>query len=131
MTAFPMDETVITIRGGNFRNIANSWPLGAETMTRGIHITRSNVVLDGITMEVTDQGPVGTNYKGFFYVNNAVNVTIQNSQFTGRQPYRSLHGPLRGTYNFTADFAVNIRAPIALYIKWVRPVLAYACRYVS
>ena len=108
MTVYPIDETVLTVTGGKFTTIANSWPTDAEYMTRGIAVTRSNTILDGIVHLVTGEGGTGTAYGGFYCVTNAVNVTFQNCIMTGHKPYSQATG-VRGNYDFSADYAANIK----------------------
>jgi len=104
LTAYPIDENRLTITGGHFTTIANRGTDRDQYMRRGIRITRSNVLLDEIFHEVIGQEtlPVVA-YSGFLFIENAANITVQNSVFTGRTVMNS-----KGTYDIQVNASVNI-----------------------
>ena len=68
MTAIPIDPDTLTITGGHFTTIANQAESKYTYYKRGINITRSNVILDGITHQVTQELDHGAPYNGFFSI---------------------------------------------------------------
>jgi len=101
MIAYPIDENVLTLTGGTFTTMANSIPRLHNYMSRGIRIIRSNTVIDGLVHYVTNEGPQSEPYHGFIFVENSVNVTLQNSTLTGRRYY------YMGTYDLQANRTIN------------------------
>ena len=84
----PVDPTTITIKGGTFTTIANHAESRDIYYDRGIRISRSNVVIDGITHKVTgEKDDHGAPYRGFITPQYVANIAIQNSVFTGHKPY--------------------------------------------
>lgn len=88
--AHPIDETTLTITGGHFTTIENEvfWN---NYIYRGLQVSRSNVVVDGILHELTNEtDDRNSPNAGFMIVQDAANVTIQNSTFSGRK--QGIHG---------------------------------------
>lgn len=85
----PIDETVLTVSGGIVTTIANKAPSEYTYYARGISITRSNTVVDGVTHLITGEGPTGAPYNGFVSINNCAYVTVKNCVFTGHKTYQS------------------------------------------
>ena len=118
MTAYPIDEERLSVRGGHFTTIANG-EAGRAYYERGIGVTRSNVELSGITHAITGEGAEGSPYNGFVHLQDCANVTVRGSLFSGHKPYAkpldtdTLIGKienefsLRGTYDIRLDRAVN------------------------
>jgi hypothetical protein len=89
LTAYPIDEDVLTVRGGKFTTIANTEPraYAGQYLKRGILISRSNTVIDGLVHLVTGEGEVGMGYNGFIRTGKCANVTVKNTILTGRSSY--------------------------------------------
>jgi len=110
----PIDETTLTIEGGNFAARDNQ--LGGATQAgnargyimRGITVRRSNTVLDGINYVKTDQRPSASggwrpSYRGFFSVSRTHNVRLQNIEA------EALNQRSWGTYAFNFEFSTHLR----------------------
>jgi len=100
MTAYPIDADTLTIRGGHFTTIANQ--INSRYVNRGINITRSNVVIDGIWHGIAGEEDVVAPYGGFISVSNCANVTVQNSTLSGRK--RST----MGSYDISVGRAIHV-----------------------
>lgn len=90
ITALPMDEKTLTIRGGRFTTIANKADSKYTYYSRGIAIRRSNVLVDGLEHRVTGEGDHGAPYGGFINISNCAYVTVQNTVLTGHKTYRTI-----------------------------------------
>ena len=103
LTAYPIDDYRLTIKGGNFTTIANRGNDQDPYMRRGIRILRSNVLVDGIFHDVIGQEvmPVAR-YSGFITIYNCADVTVQNCTLTGRLPMNSI-----GTYEVQVNSSIN------------------------
>ncbi len=89
ITVRPIDETVITVSGGVVTTIANKAPSEYTYYARGILISRSNIVIDGVEHYVTGEGATGAPYNGFIRISSCAYVTVQNCVFTGHKTYKS------------------------------------------
>lgn len=111
--ARPMDPAPLVVRGGIFKNIANRMrqEVGYNYWSRGIKISRSNTVVDGITHQVSGETEVGHPYNGFLSAQQAANITFRNCRIDARKTYstRGAAGlPVSmGTYGYRADLVVN------------------------
>jgi len=112
MIAYPIDPETLTVTGGHFTRIANQAESRYTYYARGIRITRSNVVIDGIYHTVTGELDHGAPYAGFIDIANCTNVTVQNSMFTGRRTYTTIGAagtPVSmGTYDLNVNRANNV-----------------------
>jgi hypothetical protein len=111
MVAYPIDKEKLTIKGGTFTTIANS-NKSTDYHKRGIGITRSNVIIEGIKHLIKGEGEVGPPYQGFIAISNCANVTIRDSEFSGRKVYYKIGNagsrtPM-GTYGLSITSAVNV-----------------------
>lgn len=111
-TALPIDETVLTIKGGKFQTIANAEGTKTNYYSRGISVKRSNVIVDGLLHTITGEGEVGAPYMGFISISECAFVTVQNTTFTGHKTYQKIGSAgvtvSMGTYDLTANRALNI-----------------------
>ena len=112
MTAYPIDTEMLTIKGGHFTTIANQAESRYTYYSRGINISRSNVVVDGITHAVTGELAHGAPYGGFISISNCTEVTVQNSVFSGRMTYNTIGNanlPVSmGSYDITVNRSTNV-----------------------
>lgn len=112
ITALPMDEKKLTLRGGRFTTIANQAESKYTYYSRGIAIRRSNVLVDGLEHRVTGEGDHGAPYGGFINISNCAYVTVQNTVLTGHKTYRTIGSagvPVSmGTYDISANRALNV-----------------------
>ena len=79
----------LRITGGTFTVIANESRAAGHYYSRGIFIERSNVMIDGLTHLVENDGNAAP-YWGFLHVSDAAHVTIQNTIVTSYQ--NTVHG---------------------------------------
>ncbi|MCC5939506.1 MAG: hypothetical protein JJU34_19665 [Lunatimonas sp.] len=112
ITALPMDEATLTIRGGKFTTIANQAESKYTYYSRGIGIKRSNVLVDGLEHRVTGEGDHGAPYGGFINVSECAYVTVQNSLLTGHKTYQTIGSAgvsvSMGTYDISLGRALNV-----------------------
>jgi hypothetical protein len=112
ITALPIDETKLTITGGQFTTIANRAESKYTYYSRGIAIRRSNVLVDGLEHRVTGEGDHGAPYGGFINVGDCAYVTVQNTVLTGRKMYQTIGSAgvtvSMGSYDLSVNRALNV-----------------------
>lgn len=112
ITALPLDETTLNIRGGKFTTIANRAESKYTYYSRGFAIRRSNVIVDGLEHRVTGEGDQGAPYGGFLNINECAYVTVQNTVLTGRKTYQTIGAagvPVSmGSYDISLGRALNV-----------------------
>ena len=112
ITARLLDEETLTLRGGRFTTIANQGESKYTYYSRGIVITRSNVVVEGLEHRVTGEGEQGAPYSGFLRVHDSANVTIRDTVLTGRKTFATIGraGTLvnMGTYGLLLTRSINV-----------------------
>jgi hypothetical protein len=110
-TAWPIDDEVLMVHGGIFTTIENQAESVYNYYSRGIDITRSNTIIDGVTHYVVGEGEHGSPYSGFLSAVKCANVTIQNCFFTGHKIYRTIGSAnlpvMMGSYDLNANSVVN------------------------
>lgn len=105
ITAYPVSDDAITVKGGEFTTIANDAAVSANYYARGINVKRSNTTLYGIKHFVTGEGETSSPYTGFYVVNYANHVAIESCVLTGHKTYTNIKetGPVsQGTYDTQA-----------------------------
>lgn len=112
ISAIPIDDQTLTIRGGHFTTIANQAESKYTYYRRGIAIKRSNVLVEGLVHRVTGEGEHGAPYGGFIMVRDCAYVTVRNTSLTGHKTYRTI-GSARvpvsmGTYDLSVNRALNV-----------------------
>jgi hypothetical protein len=90
MTAYPIDEKTLTVRGGRFTTVANQAESRYTYYSRGINVTRSNVAIDGIYHAITGELDHGAPYGSFIAISNCTGVTVQNSKLSGHKTYMTI-----------------------------------------
>ena len=112
MTAYPIDTTTLTIKGGFFTTIANQADSKYTYYSRGIGITRSNVVIDGVSHAITGELDHGAPYNAFIVVSDCTEVTVKNCRLSGHKTYETIgnaNSPVSmGTYDMTVNRATNV-----------------------
>ncbi len=113
LTAYPIDEKLLTLTGGTFTTIANQAEAKYNYHYRNIHITRSNVEVSGITHLVTGEGEQGAPYNGFLRLSDCARVHIHDCTFTGHRIYHTIGSaglpvPM-GSYDIRLDRTAEIR----------------------
>ena len=109
----PANEETLTLTGGTFTTVANTQPSNGSTFyTRGISITRSNVVLDGMKHYVTGEGTDGAPYFGILFTQNCANITVKNCTFTAHKLYYNIGSAGQrvgqGTYDISPFMTMNL-----------------------
>ena len=112
--AWPIDTTLLTVRGGIFTTIANQAPAEYLYYVRGIVINRSNVCIDGLTHYVEGElEDHGAPYYAFIWPIEAADVTVKNCLLTPHRTYWTIGSagiPARmGSYDLGANSCVNVR----------------------
>ena len=87
MTAYPVDTTMITVRGGRFTTVANKAESQYTYYSRGIGVTRSNVTIDGVRHAITGELDHGAPYSGFITLSECSGVVVQNCSLSGHKTY--------------------------------------------
>lgn len=112
MTFYPLDEDTLTISGGYFTTIANKDSSRYRYYSRGFSISRSNVIVDGLTHYVEGEGETGSPYSGFINISNCANIVVKNCTLTGHKTYQTIGSAGRtvsmGSYDISVGRAVNI-----------------------
>jgi len=112
ITALPVDETTLTIKGGRFTTIANQAESKYTYYSRGIAIRRSNVVVDGLEHRITGEGDHGAPYGGFINIGDCAYVTVRNTILTGHKTYETIGSAgvrvSMGTYDISVNRAINV-----------------------
>ena len=113
LTACPIDPKPLTISGGHFTTIANQETAEYKYFARNIVITRSNVVVNGLTHVITGELPThGAPYGGFISIRNCANITVDSCKLSGHKTYATIgaaNKPVNmGTYDILVDRAVNL-----------------------
>lgn len=112
ITAIPIDQTKLTIKGGRFTTIANQAESKYTYYSRGIAIRRSNVLVDGLEHRITGEGEHGAPYMGFLNFRDCSNVTVRKSILTGHKTYQTIGSagvPVSmGSYDISISRALNV-----------------------
>ena len=100
---YRVDDTPITIKGGDFTTIANQMPNISCYNHRGIQISRSNVTIDGVTHKITGEGEQGAPYYGFISVDYTTDVLVKNCILSAHKAYTLATNSANtmGTYDIT------------------------------
>ena len=112
ITALPMDEKTLNITGGRFTTIANRAESKYTYYSRNIAIRRSNVLVDGLEHQVTDEGDHGAPYGGFINISDCAYVTVKNTILTGHKTYVTIGAAGKpvsmGSYDISVNRALNV-----------------------
>lgn len=103
----PIDEETICISGGIVTTIANKAPSEYTYYARGIAVSRSNTVLNGITHYITGEGGTGAPYNGFMSINGCAYVDVKNCVFTGHKTYQSPTTAM-GSYDIGMGSSISV-----------------------
>ena len=112
ITALPIDEKTLNIKGGRFTTIANKAESKYTYYSRNIAIKRSNVIVDGLEHYVKGEEGHGAPYGGFIFIGDCSYVTVKNSILTGHKTYETIGSAGRpvsmGTYDILVNRALNV-----------------------
>ncbi len=111
--AYPIDETVLTVRGGIFVSVANQAESKYTYYGRNMVITRSNTVVENITHLVEGELDHGAPYSGFLNVERCAYVTLRNCFLTPRKTYVTIGSAGKpvsmGSYALGAAHAIDLK----------------------
>ena len=113
-TAYPIDETTLTVNGGHFTTLTNHRPGRHIYFGRGIAINRSNTVLQNMRHDVVEpEGLDSWPYTGFINPSRCAYFTAKNCQITGRKVYGWLDPATNkrkttGTYDISGTSAAYL-----------------------
>lgn len=112
ITALPIDEDSLYIRGGRFTTIANQEESKYNYYSRNISIRRSHVIVDGLEHHITGEGEHGAPYGGFLSIGDCSYVTVRNTLLTGHKTYRTIGAAGKpvsmGSYDLSVNRALNV-----------------------
>lgn len=115
ITAQPIEEKTLTVRGGFFTNIANQENSSDKSgyWARNISIKRSKTLVENVTQKVTGEGDHGNPYSGFLNASQSAYVMFKNCVVDGRKVYSKMGktgSPVpMGTYGYHANLVVDFR----------------------
>lgn len=113
VTAYPIDEKPLTIKGGVFTTIANQAPSEYTYYCRGISVSRSNVRIENVTHYVEGELDHGAPYDGFMCFDRAADIVVCNCVFTAHKSYKTIGSAgvpvTMGSYDISAHGCVNVR----------------------
>ncbi len=111
----PIDEGILTLKGGIFTNIANQDDSAKKSgyWKRNITIKRSKTLIEGITHRVTGEKETGLPYAGFLNATNSAHILFRDCVVDGRKVYHKIGNsgskvPM-GTYGYHANLVVDFR----------------------
>ena len=113
MTAHPIDEKTLTIKGGTFTTIANQAPSKYTYYGRGIAVERSNVSLEGISHYIEGELDHGAPYDGFISLDTAADILVKDCIFTAHKTFKTIGSAGKpvsmGTYDVSAFGCANVK----------------------
>jgi hypothetical protein len=111
--ARPIDQSVLKINGGIFTTIANRGESKYDYYSRGIDITRSNTVVDGVVHYIAGEVGHGSPYRGFLNAMQCAYVTIQNCFVSAHKIYTTIGAAgepvMMGSYDLHANSVVDFK----------------------
>ncbi len=90
VSACPIEEKTLFIRGGHFTTIANGEPSAYNYYERDIVVSRSNTELRDIRHEVTGEGETGAPYRGFISISGCARVTVRDCFLASHKTYYTI-----------------------------------------
>lgn len=110
--AWPIDDKKLTISGGVFITVANQAASEYKYRSRNLVVSRSNVLLEGLSHYVVGEIEHGAPYSGFITINHAAEVTVRDCLLTPHRRYSTIGSagvPVgMGSYDMEAEFCVNV-----------------------
>ncbi len=111
--AYPIDSETLTVKGGRFTTIANNASSEYNYYSRGIQVRRSNIVIDDLYHDITNEGKTGAPYSAFVSLSCCADVTVKSSTFTGHKKYTTIGSAgtsvTMGTYDIGAASSINAK----------------------
>ena len=113
MTAYPIDEKPLVIKGGIFTTIANQAPSKYTYYCRGFEVARSNVRIENVAHYVEGEIDHGAPYDGFISLDTAADIVVSGCLFTAHKTYRTIGSAGKpvsmGSYDVSASGCVNVK----------------------
>lgn len=113
MTARPIDEKPLTIKGGIFTTIANQAPSKYTYYCRGISVERSNVRIENVTHYIEGEIDHGAPYDGFLSLYKAADIVVSGCVFTAHKTYKTIGSAgvsvSMGTYDISGHGCANVK----------------------
>lgn len=113
MTARPIDEKPLTIKGGIFTTIANQAPSKYTYYCRGFSVERSNVRIENVTHYIEGEIDHGAPYDGFLSLYKAADIVVSGCIFTAHKTYKTIGSAgvsvSMGTYDISAHGCANVK----------------------
>lgn len=111
VTAYPIEDKQLTIRGGNFLTKANIVD-SPKYYNRNITISRSNVRVVGLTHRIEGEGNAGAPYHGFITVSLCADVVLDSLELSAHKTYYKI-GKLgkpsaKGSYDLSLGNSVGV-----------------------
>ncbi|WP_425637607.1 alginate lyase family protein [Algoriphagus yeomjeoni] len=112
ITALPIDEKLLTIKGGIFTTLANLEESKYNYYSRNISIQRSNVLIESLEHRIIGEGDHGAPYNGFINISKAAFVTVKNTILTGHKTFSTIGAAGKpvtmGTYDIIVNRSLNV-----------------------
>ncbi|MBO4340331.1 MAG: hypothetical protein J5835_02740 [Bacteroidales bacterium] len=113
MTAHPIDDKTLVIKGGIFTTIANQAPSKYTYYGRGITVERSNVRIEGLSHYIEGELDHGAPYDGFISLDMAADIVVTGCLFTAHKTYKTIGSagvPVSmGSYDVSAHGCVGVK----------------------
>ncbi|GHV52897.1 hypothetical protein AGMMS49579_10800 [Spirochaetia bacterium] len=110
--AYPMDQRGLTVKGGIFTTIANQAPSEYTYYDRSISVTRSNVIIDGLTHFIDGEKEQGAPYSGFINAESCARLRVMNCHFSPHYTYTTIgraNLPVTmGSYDILVNRSVDV-----------------------
>ena len=107
IAVIPIDEETLYVRGGIFTTYANRAPSEYTYYSRGIYVSRSNTVVDGLVHYIKGEGATGAPYSGFINISVCAYVNVQNCVFSGHKTYMSSTTAM-GSYDIGMSASISV-----------------------
>ena len=113
MTARPIDEKPLTVKGGIFTTIANQAPSKYTYYGRGINVERSNVKIENVTHYIEGETDHGAPYDGFISLDKVADIVVSGCLLTAHKTYKTIGSAGKsvsmGTYDISAHGCANVK----------------------
>lgn len=111
VSAKPITEKPLVLRGGEFTTIANCCESRYNYHSRNISITRSRVEVDGLKHYITGELDHGAPYSGFLSIYDCAYTDVHDCLFTGHKIYETIGAAgvrvSMGSYDISIGSAIS------------------------
>ena len=109
VVAHPIDKEQLVITGGHFTTIANKAKAEYDYFSRGIQISRSNVLVKNLQHAIKGEGESGAPYGGFLKISSSANVRIEDCGLSSHKAYQTKRN---GKVVTMGSYDINISSSI-------------------